>query len=99
MLNRLNTAPEEKVDVVGPLCTPLDVLGRSVILPKAEVGDLIGVFQSGAYARTASPLEFLSHPTPPEVWIEKGRAHLIRRRGKNKDLFADLCDLPREYNS
>ena len=58
VLNKLNTSPEEKVDVVGPLCTPLDVLGRAVVLPKAEVGDLIGVFQSGAYARTASPLDF-----------------------------------------
>jgi diaminopimelate decarboxylase len=98
VLNRLNTAPEEKVDVVGPLCTPLDVLGRGVVLPKVEVGDLIGVFQSGAYARTASPLGFLSHPTPPEVWIEEGRAHLIRRRGKNTDIFEDLCDLPSEDN-
>ena len=98
VLNRLNTAPQEKVDVVGPLCTPLDVLGRAVVLPKTEVGDLIGVFQSGAYARSASPLGFLSHPTPPEVWVEEGRTHLIRRRGKYKDFFLDLCDLPCEKN-
>ena len=92
VLNKLKSYKEEKVDVVGPLCTPLDVLGRDVILPKAEVGDLIGVFQSGAYARTASPLGFLSHPTPPEVWVEEGRAHLIRRRGKYEDIFVDLRD-------
>jgi len=92
VLNRLNTASEEKVDVVGPLCTPLDVLGREVVLPKAEVGDLIGIFQSGAYARSASPLGFLSHPTPPEVWVEEGRHYLIRRRGKYDDYFLDLCD-------
>ncbi|MBT8363749.1 MAG: diaminopimelate decarboxylase [Deltaproteobacteria bacterium] len=98
VLNRLNTAPEEKVDVVGPLCTPLDVLGRAVVLPKAEVGDLIGIFQSGAYARTASPLGFLSHPTPPEIWVEEGQAHLIRRRGKNKDFFEDHCNLSCENN-
>src|SRR5690606_10192782 len=47
------------VDVVGPLCTPLDTLGRAVSLPAAEVGDLVLVLQSGAYARTASPLGFL----------------------------------------
>ena len=93
VLNKLNISLKEKVDVVGPLCTPLDVLGRAVELPKAEVGDLIGVFQSGAYARTASPLGFLSHPTPPEVWVEEGRAHLIRRRGKNDDYALDLCDI------
>lgn len=90
VLNKLKSLPKEKVDVVGPLCTPLDVLGRAVVLPKVEVGDLIGVFQSGAYARTASPLGFLSHPTPPEVWIENGKDRLIRRRGKNDDYFNDL---------
>ena len=98
VLNKLNTAPEEKVNVVGPLCTPLDVLGRDMTLPKTDVGDLIGVFQSGAYARTASPLGFLSHPTPPEIWVDEGRNHLIRRRGRYKDFSVDLCDLSSENN-
>jgi diaminopimelate decarboxylase len=90
VLNKLTFSPEEKVDVVGPLCTPLDVLGRAVVLPKAEVGDLIGVFQSGAYARTASPLGFLSHPAPPEIWVEEHRDYLIRRRGQYEDQIRDL---------
>jgi len=89
VLNRLNELPEQSVDVVGPLCTPLDVLGRSVQFPNVAVGDLVGVFQSGAYARAASPLGFLSHPTPPEVWIEAGRDVLIRRRGEFNDYVCD----------
>jgi diaminopimelate decarboxylase len=93
VLNKLGRSPVEKVDVVGPLCTPLDVLGRNVTLPKTEVGDLIGIFQSGAYARTASPIGFLSHHTPPEVWVEEGRHYLIRRRGKYDDYALDLCDI------
>lgn len=80
ILNKLNQSPEETVDVVGPLCTPLDTLARKIELPCAEVGDLVGIFQSGAYARTASPLGFLSHPTPPEIWIENGQDYLIRKR-------------------
>lgn len=80
ILNKLDDTATEAVDVVGPLCTPLDTLGRSVELPAAEVGDLIGIFQSGAYARSASPLGFLSHPTPPEVWIENGKDVLIQKR-------------------
>ena len=78
------------MDVVGPLCTPLDILGRSVELAEARVGDLIGIFQSGAYARSASPLNFLSHPTPPEVWVENGRDFLIRRRGSFEDYLRDV---------
>jgi diaminopimelate decarboxylase len=81
LLNKLNAPNAEVVDVVGPLCTPLDTLARNVKLPTAEVGDLFGIFQSGAYARSASPLGFLSHPAPPEVWIDAGRSHLITERG------------------
>lgn len=67
--DRLEEAPIEPVHVVGPLCTPLDVLGRNVSLPRLEPGDLVAVLQSGAYARSASPLGFLSRPEPPEVWV------------------------------
>ena len=77
------------VEIVGPLCTPLDTLGRSISLPPIEAGDLVGVFQSGAYARAASPLGFLSHPTPAEVIVSDKDAHLIRRRGLAKDLLED----------
>ena len=95
IVNKMDEGTRETVDVVGPLCTPLDVLAREVELPVAEVGDLIGVFQSGAYARTASPLGFLSHPTPAEVLVENGQARLIRRRGTDRDLLADLpCGSP-----
>src|SRR5437899_12898788 len=46
-VEKLQNQPEEIVDVVGPLRTPLDTLGPAVALPRAEVGDLIGIFQSG----------------------------------------------------
>lgn len=82
VLNRLGAAGVEMVDVVGPLCTPLDTLARSIELPAVEVGDLIGVFQSGAYGRSASPLGFLSHLAPPEILVEHGgAARLIAARG------------------
>ena len=59
----------ETVTVVGPLCTPLDTLGRRVELPRCEVGDLVVVHQSGAYGPTASPVHFLGHPAPVEVLL------------------------------
>jgi diaminopimelate decarboxylase len=90
LIAKLNAPPNETVDVVGPLCTPLDTLGRSVQLRHAEVGDILGVFQAGAYARAASPLGFLSHPTPPEVWVENGRDFVIRRRGSVEDFLRDV---------
>jgi len=81
---------EETVEIVGPLCTPLDTLGRAVTVPRVDVGDLMAVFQSGAYARTASPLGFLSHPSPPEVMVQRGKARLIRKRGELSDCARDV---------
>ena len=47
----------------------LDLLGDNVTLPTADVGDLIVLFQAGAYGLTASPTSFLSHPLPLEVLV------------------------------
>ncbi|MBN1559663.1 pyridoxal-dependent decarboxylase, exosortase A system-associated [candidate division KSB1 bacterium] len=61
--------PLEKVNVVGPLCTPLDTFGMNVELPHAEEGDILVVFNSGAYGFSASPLRFLSHEEPGEIIV------------------------------
>jgi diaminopimelate decarboxylase len=94
--NKLNLPAEEVVDVVGCLCTPLDVLARGVRLPKVEIGDCVCIFQSGAYARAASPLYFLSHRSPAEVWVEEEGVALIRRHGSVEDYTRDLCTLTPE---
>ncbi|WP_137938909.1 pyridoxal-dependent decarboxylase, exosortase A system-associated [Chitinivorax sp. B] len=67
--NRVGSPHTELVSIVGPLCTPLDLLGDKMELPAAEIGDLVVVFQSGAYGYTASPTRFLSHAEPVEVLI------------------------------
>ncbi|MDP2811884.1 MAG: pyridoxal-dependent decarboxylase, exosortase A system-associated [Rhodocyclaceae bacterium] len=62
------TAPDTvSTTVVGPLCTPLDMLADRVDLPAADIGDLVVIFQSGAYGASASPQGFLSHPPVMEV--------------------------------
>ncbi len=67
--NRMGASQTETASIVGPLCTPLDLLGDKMALPRAEIGDLAVVFQSGAYGLTASPTAFLSHPAPLEVLV------------------------------
>ena len=67
--NRMDAAESETASVVGCLCTPLDLLADRAELARAEPGDLVVVFQSGAYGLTASPINFLSHPVPPEVLV------------------------------
>jgi diaminopimelate decarboxylase len=67
--NKVVGATREVASVVGPLCTPLDLLADKMELAQADVGDLIVVLQSGAYGLTASPTAFLSHPAPAEVLV------------------------------
>lgn len=69
-----------QVQVAGPLCTGLDVLG---VLPpgaRPEVGDLIAIRDVGAYGFSESMPLFLSHPTPVEIVLEAGQARLSRAR-------------------
>lgn len=67
--SRPGEAPTMACSIVGPLCTPLDVLGDRVLIPDTEPDDLIVVFQSGAYGASASPQAFLGHPPAVEVLI------------------------------
>lgn len=59
----------ETVSVVGCLCTPLDRLGDQVGLPRADVGDLIALFQAGAYGASASPAAFLGQGPALEMLV------------------------------
>lgn len=67
--NRMGATAGDAVSVVGPLCTPLDIVADRMALPEAEVGDLVVVYQSGAYGATASPQAFLGHPAVVEVLV------------------------------
>jgi len=67
--NRMDEEASETATVVGKLCTPLDLLGDRVMLPPSDIGDLVVVFQAGAYGLTASPAAFLSHPEPAELLV------------------------------
>jgi diaminopimelate decarboxylase len=67
--NHVQGTARETASIVGPLCTPLDLLADRVELAHAEPGDLAVVFHSGAYGLTASPVDFLSHPAPVEILV------------------------------
>lgn len=66
LANHVMDEARESVTLVGPLCTPLDVLADKIELPVTEPGDLIAILQSGAYGYSASPLGFLGHPLPEQ---------------------------------
>ena len=67
--NKLKGDVQELVNIVGPLCTPLDILADKVMLPEASMGDYVVIFQSGAYGASASPQNFLSQPQVSELLL------------------------------
>ena len=67
--NKADSTRRETASVVGPLCTPLDLLADRMDLPEAQVGDLVVIFQSGAYGASASPQGFLGHPVYVETLV------------------------------
>ncbi len=82
----------EKVDVVGPVCETGDFLALGRSLPKVQEGDLLAVFDAGAYSFTMSS-NYNSRPRPPELLADGERCRLIRRR----ETYADLVELERDY--
>ncbi|WP_431993466.1 pyridoxal-dependent decarboxylase, exosortase A system-associated [Sphingomicrobium aquimarinum] len=66
--SRFSEAADTAMNVVGRLCTPLDLLGDLVPLPAGtDVGDLVAIFCAGAYGLTASPRDFLTQPGAVEM--------------------------------
>lgn len=56
--------------IAGNLCIPDDILATELELDSSiDEGDVLLFFNSGAYGFSASPLHFLSHPLPNEVFI------------------------------
>src|SRR5829696_1309898 len=67
--SRFAAPPEEQVSITGCLCTPLDRLADDVMMPRAEVGDLVAVFLAGAYGLSASPQAFLAQHAARETLV------------------------------
>jgi diaminopimelate decarboxylase len=61
---------EQAYNLVGPLCTTIDTLGRQVKFTALDTDDLIGIRCSGAYGVTASPIHFISHSPPREIIVD-----------------------------
>ncbi|QMV15006.1 type III PLP-dependent enzyme [Vibrio spartinae] len=80
--------------LTGPLCTPTDLIGDDVPLPQLDEGDLIGIFHSGAYGPTASPVYFLSFGYPSEVLVDGDQLIVIRHADGVEHMLAQQQPQP-----
>jgi bifunctional diaminopimelate decarboxylase / aspartate kinase len=67
-LTRMDDAPTELVNVVGPICESADVLGHDRLLPPTREGDVLLIANAGAYGRAMSSHYNLRDPAP-ELFI------------------------------
>ncbi len=75
-------------DVVGPICETGDVVGVARSMPRPAVGDLVAIFDTGAYG-SAMASNYNRHPLPAEVLIdERDEWRIIRRRQTSDDMVA-----------
>ncbi|NIQ04812.1 MAG: diaminopimelate decarboxylase [Candidatus Korarchaeota archaeon] len=89
IVNKLSHPATGEATIAGPLCTPIDVIAEDIPLPKVERGDIVGLFNAGAYGMSMSMLNFLSHPWPSEVLAYNGDTYLLRDRGSFEDIKSD----------
>jgi diaminopimelate decarboxylase len=82
-----SSAPEVICDIVGPLCETSDTLGKDRPLPLPAVGDLLAVFDTGAYGSVMAS-NYNRRPMPAEVLVDGGKASVIKRRQTIDDLVA-----------
>lgn len=87
-------APEGKWTLTGPLCTPMDIIGKDVSMVAPSIGDLICIHQSGAYGATASPVNFLGFGQPAEVMIDGDHVDLVRQKASNVAILMDQRTRP-----
>jgi len=80
--------PEERYEVVGPLCETSDTLGHDRPLGPVAVGDLIAVLDVGAYGFVMAS-NYNRRRMPAEVLVEEGGWRIIRRRQTYDDLFGN----------
>ncbi|MDR0791021.1 MAG: diaminopimelate decarboxylase [Methanomassiliicoccaceae archaeon] len=84
--NKFNKACEGKYDVVGPICESGDHIAKGRALPTPEEGDIIAVYNAGAYAFSMSST-YNSRPRCREVLVNNGKAELIRDNETIEDLW------------
>ncbi len=86
LANKFNKACVAKYEVVGPICETGDYIAHDRILPNPKEGDLLCVYNAGAYGFSMSS-RYNSRPLCAEVLVNDGKAELIRDAESMEDIW------------
>jgi diaminopimelate decarboxylase len=84
--NKFGKACTDRYDVVGPICESGDYLAHNRVLPEPTVGDIVAVYNAGAYGFSMSS-NYNSRPLCGEVLVNDGKAELIREPETVEELW------------
>ena len=82
---KILSAPQKTVDVVGPVCESGDFLAKDRQMPAMNAGDVVAVMSAGAYGFVMAS-NYNSRPRVPEVLVHVSQIHVIRSRESYDDL-------------
>ncbi|WP_048086051.1 diaminopimelate decarboxylase [Archaeoglobus veneficus] len=83
--NKMDREEEEVYTIVGPICESGDVLAEDRKLPRVERGDIIAIFDAGAYGFSMSS-QYNGRRRCAEVLVEGNKYYVIRERESYTDL-------------
>ena len=85
IVNKPNEKTTEKVTVAGRFCESGDILIKNIKLPPVEEGDILCVYNTGAYNYSMAS-NYNRVPKPAILLVNKGKADLIVKRESLEDL-------------
>lgn len=83
--NKMNEKKTKNANIAGPLCESGDYLGKDRELPPVERGDLLAVYDVGAYGLSMSS-QHTANRRPGMVLINSGEAEIVREKETCEDL-------------
>jgi len=86
--NKMDKQPEEVYTVVGPICESGDILAKDRKLPKVEKGDIIAIFDTGAYGFSMSS-QYNGRRRCAELLVSGEKVYVTRERERYSDLIAN----------
>ncbi len=88
--NKAAEPKSETVTVAGKCCESGDLIGEGMSLQKAQAGDIMAVFATGAYNYSMSS-NYNRNPRPPVVMVKDGESRLIVKGETFDDIIRNDC--------
>ena len=85
LANRADEECTEIVSIAGKCCESGDIIAVNVPLPKAQSGDLLAVFSTGAYNYSMA-MNYNRNKIPPCVLVREGKGEYIVRPQTYEDI-------------